>query len=423
MTTLLEQDYFSDFDILKNPWPWFEAVRALGPVARITGHDILVVTGFDEAIAILRDAHNFSSVIAPQGPTLPLPFVPEGDDIAEELESRRQQFGGGELLVAYDDRQHQASRALLNRLFTPSRLRANEDYMWNKAGEMLAPAVAAGSVDMMKTIATRFVTIVIADLLGVPEGDREQFMDVIANGPPAGSIADKDQPFQAATLEYLGRHFFGYIVDRQANPRDDVLSELAGATYADGSKPDLLEIVRLTIFLFAAGQDTSAKLIGNALRFLVDTPGLQDRLRADPGLIPDFIEEVLRLEGSTKATFRVCRRTTTVAGHEIKAGQRIMVGLAAANRDPRRWDDPLAFRTDRPKLKEHLAFGRGPHVCAGAPLARTEVRVMLERLLELTSNIRISAAHHGPPGSRDFDYEPSFIIRGLESLHLELDPA
>lgn len=423
MAALIDQDYFTDPDILRDPYPWFEAARAIGPIARLPGQDILVVTGFAESVAILRDAQNFSSAIAPQGPTVPLPFLPEGDDISEILEAHRQQLGGGELLVAYDDRQHTLSRALLNRLFTPSRLKANADFIATMADSLLRPAIAAGRVELMGSIATRFVTMVIADLLGVPEADRELFIDAIANGPPAGSITDKDQPFQAATLEFLGRHFFGYVVDRRASPRNDVLGELAAATYPDGSTPDLLEIVRLTIFLFAAGQDTSAKLIGNAIRHIVDQPGLQARLRADPGLIPDAIEEVLRLEGSTKATFRVCRRTTTIAGQEIRAGQRIMIGLAAANRDAERWPEPESFCPGRPRAREHLAFGRGAHVCAGAPLARTEVQVILEQLLAKTCDIRISADHHGPPGDRRFAFEPSFIIRGLLELHLELDPA
>ena len=130
--------------------------------------------------------------------------------------------------------------------------------------------------------------------------------------------------------------------------------------------------------------------------------------------------EVLRLEGSTKTTFRLAKRNTKIGDTAIPAGKKIVVFVAAANRDPRRWDDPQAFRIGRPKIKEHVAFGRGAHVCAGAPLARREVEVLYDRLFEHTSDIRLSEAHHGPKGARRIDYEASYIIRGLANLHVEL---
>jgi cytochrome P450 len=129
---------------------------------------------------------------------------------------------------------------------------------------------------------------------------------------------------------------------------------------------------------------------------------------------------MLRLEGSAKVTFRLARKDTHIGEVAVPAGSRVVASLAAANRDPVRWADPEAFILDRPKIVEHLAFGRGAHTCIGASLARAEVRVMLERLLARTSRIALSKAHHGPPGQRKLHYEPSYIIRGLESLHVEL---
>ncbi len=156
--------------------------------------------------------------------------------------------------------------------------------------------MARGGCELINEIAPPFVTLVIADLLGVPADDRKLFMEVIAAGPPPGNIETEDQQAQNGPLEFMGRYFAQYVMERRANPRSDVLSELANATYPDGSTPDLMEIVRLATFLFGAGQDTSAKLLGNSMRYIVDVPGLQDKLRADPSLIPQLIEEVLRLE-------------------------------------------------------------------------------------------------------------------------------
>jgi hypothetical protein len=136
-----------------------------------------------------------------------------------------------------------------------------------------------------------------------------------------------------------------------------------------------------------------------------------------------LLEEVLRLEGSTKMTARLARKDTHIGDLQVPAGTKVMLALAAANRDPRRWENPEAFILDRPKIKEHLAFGRGAHVCAGAPLARTEVRIILEKFLQHTSKIDLVEDQHGPRNDRNFDYDASFIIRGLSALHLKLTPA
>jgi cytochrome P450 len=271
-------------------------------------------------------------------------------------------------------------------------------------------------------LATPYVTLVIADLLGVPEADRQQFRDIIDAGPPPGNMDAAEDTSQSGALAFMISYFARYLGERRANPQDDIMTELAQARFPDGTLPDIMEPAKAAMFLFAAGQDTSAKLVGNAMRQLCENRELQDRLRADPSQIPAFLEEMLRLEGSTKMTARLAVRDTKIGDVAVPAGKRVFIGLAAANRDPRRWDEPNEFQLNRPKIKEHVAFGRGAHTCAGAPLARVEVRVLFERLLEHTSEITISEKHHGTLDNRDLNYEASYIIRGLEKLHIEMKP-
>jgi cytochrome P450 len=282
--------------------------------------------------------------------------------------------------------------------------------------------VARGTCEIVNEVAVPYVTLVIADLLGVPAEDRQQFRDVIDSGPPPGNMDNAEDTMQSGALTFMIGYFMRYLGERRANPQNDIMTELALARYPDGTLPELDEPAKAAMFLCAAGQDTSAKLIGNAMRYICENRDMQDRLRADPSLVPAFLEEMLRLEGSTKMTARLAVRDTRIGDVEVPAGKRVFIGLAAANRDPRRWEDPNAFKLDRPKIKEHVAFGRGAHTCAGAPLARVEVRVLFERLLEQTSEITISEKHHGPPGDRTLAYEASYIIRGLENLHVELKP-
>jgi cytochrome P450 len=425
MQALEERDYFTDHDILKDPYAFFEAVRAHGPIYQPPGRDYLVVTGFAETLEILKNSEDFSAIIGLQGAAAPLPFTPEGPDITAEVEAHRHQFLGGDLLVNYDDKQHTFSRSLLTCLFTPSRLKANERFIADYSDELVGEAVARGEVELIKEISTPFVTMVIADLLGVPETDRQVFMDAIEAAPPPGSLdsGENDYTDENHPMVVMGTYFAQYVYDRRANPRDDILSELANAKFPDGSTPDPLEIVRLAVFLFGAGQDTSAKLLGNAMRFIIDQPGLQDELRQDPSRIPKLLEEVLRLEGSTKQTARLARRDTHIGDLAVPAGTKILLALSAANRDPARWTDPQDLLLDRPKIMEHVAFGRGKHVCAGAPLARVEVRIILEKFLKYTKSIELDETRHGSRGARVLDFEPSFIIRGLANLHLKLTPA
>ena len=137
------------------------------------------------------------------------------------------------------------------------------------------------------------------------------------------------------------------------------------------------------------------------------------------GHIPDFLEEVLRLESPVKTIFRLARTSTTVGGVGIPAGSTVMLMNGAANRDPRRFEDPGELRIDRPNAMTHLSFGRGVHACPGGPLSRAEGRVALNILLDRFGDIRLSDAHHGPAGARRFRFQPSFFSRRIEELHLE----
>lgn len=423
---LIEKDFYTDPDILLDPYSYFEEVRRHGPIFQPPGKDYLIVTGFEEALEIFRNSTDFSSSIALQGAAYPLTFTPEGSDISDQLERHRSDIIGHELLVNLDDAAHTRLRGLVNRLFVPSRLKANEEFLTRYADELVHKAVAKGGCELISEIATPFVTMVIADLLGVPADDRQFFMDIIQAAPPPGSLDSSDNDYRATEdhpMIVMGGYFARYIQERIDNPRDDILSELAHTPYADGTKPKLEDLVNLSTFMFGAGQDTSAKLIGNAMRFIVDEPGLQARLREDPKLIAPMLEEVLRLEGSSKITARLTRRDTVVAGTKIPAGTKIAIALAVISRDPRRWDDPNDFVLSRPRIKEHLSFGRGAHTCAGAPLARVEVRVLMEKFFEYAGHIDLDEAIHGDRGARRLDFEPSFIVRGLSKLHMRLEPA
>jgi cytochrome P450 len=411
-------NFFRDAGLVADPYPYLDALRGQCPVRREPHHDVLMVTGYDEAIEVYNDTATFSSCTSVSGPFPGFPVPLEGDDVSELIEKHRDELPFSDQLPTLDPPEHTAHRALLMRLITPKRLKENEELMWRLADGLL-DTYFAGDGEFIGGFAAPFTRLVIADLLGVPEEDHERFAAGI-QGRGSGVGSTGADAMAHSPLEFLYEQFSAYITERRAEPREDVLTELANATFPDGSTPEVADVVRVAANLFSAGQETTVRLLGSALLLIAEDPSLQARLRADPTQIPNFIEETLRLESPIKGDFRLSRVSTKVGGVDVPAGSTLMVLNAAANRDPRQFPEPANFDLGRPNSRRHLAFGRGVHMCPGAPLARAEARVAIERLLDRTTDIRISEQAHGPAGDRRFEYLPTFILRGLMKLTLEI---
>ena len=309
------------------------------------------------------------------------------------------------------------------RLLTPKRLKENEDFMWRLADRQIDSFAGRGSVEFIGEYASPFAFLVIADLLGVPEEDRASFLeDMQGSKRRRVMVGSAKDSLEHNPLEFLHSWFTRYVEDRRREPRQDVLTGLATATFPDGSLPEVIDVVRVAVNIFAAGQETTVRLLGSALQLIAEREELQQKLRTENDRIPDFVEETLRYESPVKGDFRLARVGATVGGFDIPAGTTVMLLNGAANRDGSWFEDPDQFDMDRLNVRQHLAFGRGAHSCPGGPLARVEARVSVERLLDRLGGIRISAEHHGPPDARRYSYVPTFILRGLSALHLEFSP-
>jgi cytochrome P450 len=418
-----EVDFYTDPSLVDDPYPYYEHLREQCPVVHLPAHDVLAVTTYDATAQVLRDPDTFSSCNAVGGPLPGFSEAPPvADDISDFLAAHREELPMHEYVIALDPPDHQSQRGLVMRLLTPKRMRENEAFMRGLADDLVTELLEVGRVEILKGFGYAFSLLVIADLLGVPEEDHRKFRERLGGLP---TVSDDGQPGEMVLdpLSFLQDYFAGYVVDRRKEPRDDVLTKLATATYPDGSIPEVDTVCRMASFLFGAGQDTTARLITAALKIIGDEPEVQAYLRADPERIPNFVEEVLRYQGVVKAMGRTARVRTTVAGVDVPAGSSIGIFPGAANRDPARFESPDEFRPDRPNASEHLAFGRGIHACPGGPLARIEANVAIERFLARTSDIRIDEDHHGPVGERRWEYEPIYILHGLRELHVELVPA
>ncbi len=415
-----EVDFFRSRKLTVDPYPYFDHLRAQCPVTHEPHRNVGMVTGYDEAIEVYRDHATFSSCNAVSGPFVKFSVPVVGDDAGDVIDAHRDELPFSDQLPSFDPPKHTAHRGLLMRLITPKRLKENEDFMWRLCDRQLDGVLADGECEFIGRFAQPFTLLVIADLLGVPESDhdllREKLASVSAGIGTTEAMAHKP-------LEFLYEQFTGYIEERRTSPRQDVMGSIASATFPDGTLPEVHDIALIAANLFTAGQETTARMLGFAMQVLAERPDVQRRLRANHNLVPAFVEEVLRLESPLKGQFRMARHTTEVAGVEIRAGDTVMLLPGAANRDPAMFESPSELRLDRPNGRQHLAFGHGIHTCAGAPLARAEGRVAIERILDRMLDIRLSETHHGPVDARHFDYMPTFFMRALESLFVDFTPA
>jgi cytochrome P450 len=418
-------DFFRDESVVADPYPYFDHLRSKCPVWREPHHDVVMVTGYEEACAVYQDLETFSSANSVTGPFPGFPEPLVGDDVSDQIEAQRDRLPFSDQLPTFDPPKHREHRALLMRLLTPARLRQNEEAMWQLADRQLDGFVETGKCEFVRDFAGPFTLLVIADLLGIPAEDRPEFQEELqGNKRRRNQVGGTgEETLEHSPLGFLYDRIARYVEDRRANPRKDVITGMATATFPDGSLPSVEDVTRLAANLFGAGQETTVRMLAASLQLLSERPDLQQRLRDERALIPDFVEEILRHESPVKGDFRVTRVATMIGDVKVPAGTTLMVLNGAANRDARKFEDPAEFVIERGNSRQHLAFGRGVHTCPGGPLARAEGRISLERILDRMLDIRIDEEKHGPPDARRYAYAPTFILRGLNRLHLEFTPA
>ncbi len=407
---VLERDFFTDPGLLEDPIPYYVALRERGPVWREPHRGVFMLSGIEEITEVYADHRRFSAIVAPLGPLVKLPEPAAGESLADVIERRRAEIPLSDTLMTFDPPKHTRHRALMSKLFTPNRLKENEEFMWTLADGLIDEFAGRGEVEFCAAYARPFTLLVIADLLGVPREDHKTFRGWL--GGQQGNVGDPEGRLGGdVVFANLHPYFTRYIEERRASQRDDVMSRLAAVRFPDGELPEVMDVVRIATILFAAGQETTARLLAAGMRALAEQPSLVAELRSDPEAIPNFVEECLRLESPIKGSFRLALRDTTLAGVAIPAGSMLMAVNGAANRDSRVFQDPDRFDARRPNARRNIAFGHGEHFCPGANLARAEAHISFERLLARLDDFRLVDASA-------LSYARTFVIRGLNDLPL-----
>ncbi len=272
---LTKVDFFRDSRLTDDPYTFYEALREKCPVTKEEHYGVTMVTGWQEAVDVYNDAETFSSCISVTGPFPGFPVSLEGmedGDITELITQHRDEIPFSDQLPTLDPPTHTNHRALLMRLITPKRLKENEDAMWQLADDILDDFLAPGEGEFIKGFAGPFTLRVIADLLGVPEEDRPELLERLSRGTHGSGLGNADKTLTKTPLEYLYDVFATYVEDRRAEPRDDVLTGLATASFPDGTMPEVGDVVRVATNVFSAGQETTVRLLSTALKVIGDHP-------------------------------------------------------------------------------------------------------------------------------------------------------
>jgi cytochrome P450 PksS len=311
-------------------------------------------------------------------------------------------------MLDLDPPDHTRLRGLVHKAFTPRLVERMRERVASLAGELLDAALRRGSFDLIRDYALPIPTTIIAEMLGVPAGDRQRFhrwSEVIVAASPSGPGMAKAIPSVFFFLRYIRR----LVRARRAEPRDDLVSALAQAEEA-GDQLSEDELLAMIFLLLVAGHETTVNLIGNGALALMKNPGQMERLRRDPTLVKTAIEELLRYESPVAtATERFAREDIPIAGVVIPRGELVYAVLASANRDPRQFPEADTLDVAR-EPNRHLAFGLGIHYCLGAPLARLEGEIAIAALLRRAPGLRLAV----PP--EQLRWRRGLVLRGLQSL-------
>jgi cytochrome P450 len=355
-----------DTDIDAAPYDVWRRLRDEQPVYWNERHDFWALSRFADVEAAFKDPATFSS---------------RRGTVLELMDT---DLGTTGPMIFMDPPEHTALRSLVSREFTPRRIGGLEDRVRQQCRQLLDPHVGAGGFDYIGDFGAQLPSLVISALLGVPDDEREEQrrnMDEILHVEPGvGMVNNTSFNAQIRLYGYLD----GLVERRMAAPTDDLVSALCQAEITDPSgAPRRLtreEAVSFSLLLFGAGTETVGRLLGNAAVVLARHPEQRAELVADPTLIPNAVEELLRYEAPSPANGRVTTRDVTLHGTTIPAGSKVLLINASATRDEREFPDPDRFDIRR-DIRRHLSFGYGIHFCVGAALARLEARIALEETL------------------------------------------
>lgn len=405
-----------DREVQQCPYPHYAALRAHGPVFHHEQTGMYFASRLDIVNEVLRDTETYSSKMSNMG------TMGDSDVMKQVIEIMKEGWPRYETMLTIDPPQQTRYRKLVSRAFSARRIAALEDKVREIAIELIEAFPEEGSIDFHRDFAVKFPVRVIHYALNMAPETEDKIKQWSDDAVAAlGTNLTDERRLEAARGQVeTQKYWHSEWEKRLENPVDDILSEVAHADFDDPDLPEgetrklhFGEVFSIIQQLMVAGNETTTKFLNETIRLLIENPEQWTAIEEDASRIPALVEEGLRLSSPNQGLFRTVTRDTTLGGVDIPAGSRVWVMFGAANRDERVFEDSESFDPARENLKEHVAFGKGHHFCIGAPLSRLEGKVAFE---ELAKRIELPAFSEG----NTFEYEPSFILRGLAALQLDV---
>ncbi len=402
-----------DPEVQQCPYAFYAKLRAEEPVKFMPEMGVYYIANYELGRKVLIDSRRF------------VKRSPEGDGrryiepnkAAQEL-LRQKDFGLPISMMSHKEgKEHKMGRAIVDGYFHANTVRNMADYVTGIATELLERLNGKTEIEVVQDFAIPLPVYVIADIMGVPKSEYKTFKrwsDGVVTYL-ALQVPEKESLEGAEAMIEMHRYMVDQVHARRKEPKDDLLTTLAQAQY-DGRPLTDHEICGFTDEILVAGNETTTSTIAAGLLELAENPELQDRLRAQPDLIPKFVEEILRVSSPLQVTLRLALEDVNIGGVDIRAGSKIFVGLGSANRDDKAFEHADDVDTSRAP-KAHVTFGAGMHHCLGAELARLELRIAFDLWLKRFS--KIERVRPGEP----VVYPASHAIRGPNEVHLKVTRA
>ncbi len=404
-----------DPSFLQDPHPYYARLRREAPVFRDPKNNVVYVSTYDLIRHVNARPRLFSNKFAAQ---LRSGSVDEQDP--DEVAIQKDGWAVVDTMLTADPPEQTRYRKLAMKAFTYKRVMQMNAYVEALVNELIDDLPDEGRIEFKSQFANKLPMFVIADALGVPRDHYAQF-EAWSNAfvIQLSGVAPKDARLWAARkIVEFQKYFVDVIEHKRAAPTEDVISDLVHADLAeegDDRKMTYEELLSILQQLLVAGNETTAHTLTAGLYYLLKHPEQLARLRADPALTENFVEETLRFLSPTNNMWRVATADAEIAGVPIRRDDLILVRYGSGNRDEAKFAAPDSFDIDRENANEHLAFGAGVHTCLGAQLARKELQTAFPILLQRLKTIRLVS------DDEDLQYLPSILLRGVVSLNIEFE--
>ena len=394
----VENHSLMDPDIQESPFDYYHALHEQAPVYFMPDTEAFLVTRYRDVQHVIRHPEIWSNDLLGKAGFSMFQHAEAQAILEAEGWPRDTKFQS-------DPPIHRDYRALVADAFTAGRVRKLEGFIRDTTSDLIDEMAQSEECDFLTKFAAWLPIRVVTHLLGLPEEDApriKHWSDAWVE--PLSGVVTKEREIEVARLGIELQHYLaGWMERKIENPPQDVLCDLARASFPDGRPLPMAEKMGLAEHLIVGGHETATSALASGLMLLIQHPSVEAELREDPALVKNFVEEVLRLESPSQGFFRYAVQDGEVAGVSIPQGSMVHVRFAAANRDPEQFPDPDTLDLHRSNGGSHMAFSQGEHHCVGAPLARLELQVAFESLLERFE---------------DFAFKPKTALKHIPGLAL-----